>query len=108
MKRFFGAVLAGIAALSLLFPVRACAAQKPLSASDENLLARTLAEKCPEVGAHFIDIATNLKGEDGLMKKGISHDGEYHLNEQGNAIWAQALLDFAQAQYDLGLWVPAP
>ena len=48
MKRFFGAVLAGIAALSLLFPVRACAAQKPLSASDEKLLARTLAEKCPE------------------------------------------------------------
>lgn len=65
-----------------------------------------LAEKCPEVGAHFIDIATNLKGEDGLMKKGISHDGEYHLNDKGNAIWVQTLLDYAQEQYDAGLWFP--
>lgn len=65
-----------------------------------------LEKKCAEVGAIYIDIATNLKGENGLMKKGISHDGEYHLNDKGNAIWFQTLLDFAQAEYDAGRWVP--
>ena len=67
-----------------------------------------LAEKCQSVGAIYVDIATALKDENGLLPRAISSDGEYHLNEQGNAIWAQALLDYAQAQYDLGLWVPAP
>ncbi|MBE5804905.1 MAG: hypothetical protein E7316_10400 [Clostridiales bacterium] len=65
-----------------------------------------LEKKCEEVGAIYIDIATDLKGENGLMKKGISHDGEYHLNDKGNAIWVQTLLDFAQSQYDANKWVP--
>lgn len=65
-----------------------------------------LEQKCQEVGAIYIDIATNLKGENGFMKKGISHDGEYHLNDKGNAIWLQTLLDFAQSEYDALRWVP--
>ncbi len=63
-----------------------------------------LSEKCAQVGAVFIDVATDLKGEDGVMLRGISYDGEYHLNEEGNAIVVQTLLEFAQEQYDLGLW----
>lgn len=65
-----------------------------------------LEQKCAEVGAIYIDIATDLKGEDGLMKSGISHDGEYHLNDKGNAIWLQTLLDFAQSEYDALRWIP--
>ena len=41
-----------------------------------------------------------------LGEKGISHDGEYHLNDKGNAIWVQTLLDFAQGEYDANRWVP--
>ena len=67
---------------------------------------KILGAKCREVGAVFIDIATDLKGENGLMIKGISSDGEYHLNDRGNAIVVQTLLDFAQARYDEGLWTP--
>ena len=66
-----------------------------------------LARKCEEVGATYIEISELLKDEDGFMRKSISSDGEYHLNAEGNAIWAQKLLDFAQEQYDLGLWTPA-
>lgn len=62
---------------------------------------------CEETGAVYIDIATDLKGEDGLMIPGISSDGEFHLNDRGNAIWVQTLLDFAQSRYDAGLWQPA-
>ncbi len=62
--------------------------------------------KCGELGAVYIDIATGLKNEDGVMDKSISSDGKYHLNSAGNAIWVQLLLDFAQQQYDLGLWAP--
>jgi len=65
-----------------------------------------LAEKCRELGAIYVDIATPLKDENGLLPKSLSHDGEYHLNDEGNAIWAQTLLDFAQEQYEAGLWTP--
>ena len=66
-----------------------------------------LEETCRELGATYIDIATALKDENGLLSKGITSEGEYHLNAEGNAIWAQVLLDFAQPQYDAGLWTPA-
>ena len=66
-----------------------------------------LEEKCAQAGAVYIDIASGLKDEDGLMTKGISSDGEFHLNDKGNAIWAAELLDFAQSRYEAGLWTPA-
>ena len=66
-----------------------------------------LAAKCQETGAIYIDIASDLKGEDGLMLPGISSDGETHLNEQGYAIWIQTMLDFAQEQYEAGSWTPS-
>ena len=66
-----------------------------------------LAKKCAEVGAVYIDIASGLKNENGMMTKGISSDGEFHLNDKGNAIVAGELLDYAQSLYDSGLWAPA-
>lgn len=66
-----------------------------------------LAQKCAELGAVYVDIATALKGEDGLLPDDISDDGEYHLNNDGNARWLQALMDFAQQEYEAGRWTPA-
>ena len=65
-----------------------------------------LAQKCAEVGAVCIDIASPLKGEDGMLPNEISSDKEYHLNAKGNAVWARTLLDFAQSRYEAGLWTP--
>ncbi len=65
-----------------------------------------LSQKCAEAGAIFIDITTPVKDEDGFLAKNLSRDNEYHLNNKGNAIFAQTLLDFAQAQYEAGLWEP--
>lgn len=66
-----------------------------------------LAEKCTAVGAVFVDIAAGLKGKDGFLPKDLSRDGKFHLNRQGNTVWAQELLDFAQSRYEAGLWDPA-
>lgn len=66
-----------------------------------------LEETCRELGAIYVDIATALKDENGLLPNAISNDKEYHLNDAGNAIWAQTLLDFAQGQYEAGQWTPA-
>ncbi len=65
-----------------------------------------LEKKCAEIGAAYIDISSRLKDETGFLPKRISNDGEYHLSTSGNAIFAQELLDYAQSQYDAGLWVP--
>ena len=65
-----------------------------------------LSLKCAEIGALYVDIASGLKAENGMMMKGLSSDGEFHLNDAGNAIVAAELLDFAQSQYENGLWTP--
>ena len=90
-----------------LTPVTAAVAKKRPNVQEKlDAYNALLEQKCQEVGAIYIDIATALKGEDGLMKVGISSDGEYHLDDEGNAIWLQTLLDFVQAQYESGNWVP--
>lgn len=61
---------------------------------------------CGERGTPYVDIATPLKNADGYLDKAFSSDGKYHLNEKGLQIWIDVLLDFAQEQYDKGLWVP--
>ncbi|MBR6185339.1 MAG: SGNH/GDSL hydrolase family protein [Clostridia bacterium] len=61
---------------------------------------------CEETNTHYIDIATPLKDGEGYLDTAYSNDGKYHLNAGGLDLWIQALLDFAQAQYDLGLWTP--
>ncbi len=65
-----------------------------------------LREKCAQVGAVFVDIASGLKGGDGFLPAGFCSDGRYHLNRSGNTVWARELLDFAQSRYEAGLWDP--
>ena len=65
-----------------------------------------LKETCEKNGAHYIEIAEALKGEDNLLRLDYSNDKVCHLNDDGNAIVVQCLKDYAQQQYDLGLWDP--
>lgn len=65
-----------------------------------------LKHKCAEVGAIYVEIAERLKNENGLLPAALSHDGLYHLNDEGNKIWVEILLDFAQSRYDAGSWKP--
>lgn len=67
---------------------------------------RLLEEKCAQVGAIYVEIAEPLKNEKGLLPASLSHDGLYHLNDEGNKIWVEMLLDFAQSRYDAGSWKP--
>lgn len=66
-----------------------------------------LEAKCKELGAYYIEIAAPLKDEKGLLAQSLATEDGYHLNNDGNAIWVQMLLEFAQGQYDAGLWAPA-
>lgn len=61
---------------------------------------------CAETGTAYIDIASSLKNADGYLNAEYSNDGKFHLNAQGMALWIESLLDFAQEQYEKGLWVP--
>ena len=65
-----------------------------------------LKETCEKNGAHYIEIAEALKGEDNLLRLDYSNDKVCHLNEDGIAVWIQCMKDYAQEQYDLGLWDP--
>ena len=65
-----------------------------------------LEKECEARGAGYIDIASNLKDEEGYLREDYSSDGQYHLNHDGLEIWFQKLMDYAQEQYDKGLWMP--
>lgn len=65
-----------------------------------------LKETCEKCGAHYIEIAEALKGEDNLLKPEYSSDGVCHLNSDGVGVWVQCMKDYAQEQFDLGLWDP--
>ena len=67
---------------------------------------RAMKEAVEQKGAGYIDIATRLKDEDGYLNKAYSSDGKYHLNPKGLKLWIDALLDYAQTQYEQGLWTP--
>jgi hypothetical protein len=67
-----------------------------------------VAALCAEYGAVFIDVTAGLVDEDGFLVKGLSSDGEYHLNEKGNEIVVRNLLDYVQGLADAGLWAPTP
>lgn len=67
---------------------------------------KALEEKCAEMGAGFVDIATPLKDEEGYLPGEYSSDGQYHMNDKGLQIWFDCLMDYAQEQYDQGLWAP--
>lgn len=79
---------------------------RPELQSKWNTYNALLKEKCEAVGALYVEIAEPLKNEKGLLPLSLSHDGLYHLNDEGNAIWVQLLLDYAQSRYDAGYWDP--
>ena len=65
-----------------------------------------LEKMCREEQGPFIDIATRLNDEEGFLYTQYSSDGRCHLNAKGLKLWVDALLEYAQAQYDQGLWKP--
>lgn len=67
-----------------------------------------LEEKCRQLGVHYIEVAAFLKDAEGLLDPKLATDDGYHLNDKGNTIWIQKMLDFAQTQYEAGQWAPAP
>ena len=65
-----------------------------------------LKETCETNGAHYIEISEYLKGEDNYLRLDYSSDKVCHLNDDGIAVWIQCMKDYAQQQYELGLWDP--
>lgn len=61
---------------------------------------------CEKNDALYINVADALKGEDNYLKLDYSNDKVCHLSEEGNTVLIEALKDFAQERYDLGLWDP--
>ena len=76
--------------------------QERWDAINEAILA-----ECDELDITLVDAASALKDEDGVLPARLSSDGLYHLNDDGNAILVQVLMDLAQAEYEAGTWVPA-
>lgn len=67
-----------------------------------------LEEKCGQIGAEYMDMNAGLADENGCLRREITTDNESHLNADGFDIFVQNLLDYAQAQYEAGLWNPDP
>jgi len=66
-----------------------------------------LKETCEALGAHYIEIAEPMKDESGYLNLNYSSDERCHLSEEGVLVWVECLKNYAQEQYDLGLWKPA-
>lgn len=79
---------------------------RPKYQEQVNKYNQRLKETCEAQGAGYVEIAEYLKDEDGYLKAEYSSDKVCHLNDEGVAVWIQALCDYAQAQYDQGLWMP--
>ena len=62
--------------------------------------------KCAAVGAVYMDVTAGLKDEEGWLIRKITTDAETHLNGDGFDILIRNLLDYAQAQYEAGTWIP--
>ena len=89
-----------------LTPVTAAFCRKKDYRTLWNQYNEALEAMCRQRGVGYIDIATKLKDQDGYLNKDYSNDGKYHLNPKGLSLWVESLLDYAQAQYDQGLWTP--
>ena len=72
-----------------------------------DLVNETVRQECEALGIRYVDLATGLKDENGLLSLAYCGDGLVHLNDEGYEIFARELLDFAQAEYEAGNWVPA-
>lgn len=78
--------------------------QKAPSLKQENIDAFNLVLEalCEEKGVIYLDIASGLKGPDGLLPTSLSSDYLVHLNEDGLRVWMNTLRLFAQEQIKQG------
>lgn len=72
-----------------------------------DLVNETVQQECEALGIRYVDLATGLKDDEGYLPVRYCADGLCHLNDAGYEIFAQELLDFVQAEYEAGRWVPA-
>ena len=80
--------------------------QRPGYQEDLDEYNARLKEKCAELEVGFIEVSEALKGEDNHLDPAYSSDGRFHLNPDGLNVWLARMRDYAQEQYDLGLWDP--
>lgn len=71
-----------------------------------DLVNETVRQECESLGIRYVDLATGLKDENGLLPTKYCADGLVHLNDAGYEVFAAELLDFAQAEYENGNWTP--
>lgn len=72
-----------------------------------DLVNETIRQECETLGIRYADLASGLKGEDGMLPVRYCGDKMVHLNNDGYEIFARELLDYAQAEYENGNWTPA-
>ena len=65
-----------------------------------------LKELCESSGGGYIDIAEALKDENNYLLDEYSSDKICHISDEGLVIWIERMKDYAQEQYDAGLWDP--
>lgn len=65
-----------------------------------------LEEKCGQVDAEYMDVTAGLTDANGCLPREITTDNDSHLNAEGFGIFVRNMLDYAQARYEEGLWVP--
>ena len=53
-----------------------------------------------------MDLASGMKGEDGMLLPQYCGNEGIHLNSEGYEVFARELLDYAQAEYENGNWIP--
>lgn len=71
-----------------------------------DLVNETVRQECETLGIRYVDLATGLKDADGLLPGKYCADGLCHLNDAGYDIFTRELLDFVQAEYMAGRWIP--
>ena len=67
-----------------------------------------LREICSRLGATYVEIAEPFRDEDGYLSAAYTSDNICHLNDDGIELWLRTLMDYAQSQYDAGVWTPEP
>ena len=65
-----------------------------------------LKELCVSTGGGYIDIAEALKDENNYLLEEYSSDKICHISDEGLVIWLDRMKEYAQEQYDAGLWDP--
>lgn len=63
---------------------------------------------CEELGVHYVDIATPLKGEDNCLVKAYSSDNYVHMSAEGAAVWVDTLYTYAHEAFLADEWEPVP